>query len=298
MLLVPDLDVGVAGWCLATGTETANGGSSGCGAPRTSMGPILAESCEESPTAIHVYLLTRGQVAAVSVAGGRPIPTRVNRTLPDGLRAAAVEVLRHNGEPHLKFTRPCLQMAALDAAGNAIQGRRTRNPPLDATVPGAQLWNAHPDPGAEACMIAKGESPSACELPTRPPAGVCQLTAARLPAQIEARQGAVATDIRAYPNLLGQPLLSCVDTDYFYLGEHSLDSAVLLNAAHPGSAPPPLPGMKPLAGDPGIFEAPGCEGELVGRRIPGAWLVVEENDEIGVRVPVELLDDLHATINL
>lgn len=299
VLLVPELDVGVAGWCMATATKTTNEGSSGCGAPAPSTGPVLAEGCEESSTAIHVYVLTRGEVAAVSVAGGRPIPTRVNPTLPDGLRAAAIEVLRHDGEPHLTFgRRPCLRMTLLGTNGKAIQGRGRRNTPLAAVLPGAQLWNAHPEPAAEACAIAKGESPSACKLPTAPPAGVCQLTATRLPAQTEARRGAVASEIRAYPNLLGQAFLSCVNTDYFYLEEHSLESAVLLDAAHPGSTPPPLPDMKPLAGYPGIFEAPGCEGTRVARRIPGAWLVVEENDEIGVRVPVELLDDLQATINL
>jgi hypothetical protein len=35
---------------------------------------------------------------------------------------------------------------------------------------------------------------------------------------------------------------------------------------------------------------------MAARRIPGAWLVVEEEDRIGFRVPVELLEDLRATI--
>jgi hypothetical protein len=73
---------------------------------------------------------------------------------------------------------------------------------------------------------------------------------------------------------------------------------VLLDVSHPGSTPPSLPGMQPLAGHPGIFEAPGAEGERAARRIPGAWLVVEEEDRIGLRVPVELLEHLRATIHL
>jgi hypothetical protein len=83
-----------------------------------------------------------------------------------------------------------------------------------------------------------------------------------------------------------------------YNEEHHLTAAVLLDASHPGATPSPLPGVQPLAGHPGIFEAPGAEGELAARRIPGAWLVVEEEDRIGLRVPVELLEDLHATVRL
>jgi hypothetical protein len=89
--------------------------------------------------------------------------------------------------------------------------------------------------------------------------------------------------------------MSCVDITYFYLGEHALTAAVLLNASHPGTTPPSLPDMKPLAGHPGIFEAPDSQ-EMAARRIPGAWLVVEENDGIGLRVPAELLKSLRATI--
>jgi hypothetical protein len=39
-------------------------------------------------------------------------------------------------------------------------------------------------------------------------------------------------------------------------------------------------------------------GELVLRRIPGAWLVVAESDDIGLGVPVELLGQLHARVHL
>jgi len=91
--------------------------------------------------------------------------------------------------------------------------------------------------------------------------------------------------------------MSCVDITYFYLGEHALTAAVLLNASHPGATPPLLPGMEPLAGHPGIFKAPDAQ-EMAARRIPGAWLVVEENDGIGLGVPLELLEHLRATVHL
>lgn len=56
--------------------------------------------------------------------------------------------------------------------------------------------------------------------------------------------------------------------------------------------------MKPLAGHSGIFEAPGDGNEMAARRIPGAWLVAEENDDIGLQVPLALLEHLRAKVHL
>jgi hypothetical protein len=134
--------------------------------------------------------------------------------------------------------------------------------------------------------------------PAQPSRGACQLTATQLPPETSARWGSVATRIQPYQGLVGRALLSCVDIVYFYLEEHALDSAILLSAAHPGATPPPLPGMSPLVGHPGVFRSPGAEGERVARRISGAWLVVEENDGIGLRVPLELLEALRAGVDL
>jgi hypothetical protein len=89
-----------------------------------------------------------------------------------------------------------------------------------------------------------------------------------------------------------------VDTTFIYREENHLRAAVLLDALQLGITPPPLPDMRPIAGHPGIFAAPGSQGETVARRIRGAWLVVEEQDGIGLRVPVELLEHLRATIHL
>ncbi len=272
VLLVPELQGGIAGWCVATATETTTGGSSGCGAARTSTGPIFAEGgCQGDDMRLDTFVLTTSEVAAVSVAGGPPIPTHANATLPDGLRAAAVEVLRRKGKPW-----PCFRVTPLAANGTPIRKRGKPGRPLLVTLPGARHWteSAHQ------------------------PAGVCKLTATQLPRETVAYEGDVATRIRHYRGLLGRALLSCVDTVYINHEEHHLTSAVLLNAAHPGATPPPLPGMRPFAGHPGIYEAPGCEGKRAARRIPGAWLVVEEEDDIGLRVPVELLESLRATIQL
>jgi hypothetical protein len=276
VLLVPALRGGTAGWCLATGYQTAREGSSGCGElTTTSSGPIFAEGgCEEDETRIDTYALATSEVAAVSVAGGMPIPTTTNSTLPDGLRAAAVAVLRHHGRPSVE--RHCPRLTPLDAHGKPISGKGKPGRPQASRLPGTRKWEA----------------------PAHPPNGVCELTPTELPRETVPYEGDVATRIRPYRGLLGRALLSCADTVFINHEEHHLTSAVLLNASHPGATPPPLPGMQPLAGHPGIFYEPGCEGETAARRVPGAWLVVEEEDDIGLKVPVELLEGLRATIRL
>ncbi len=274
VLLVPELKGGWAGWSVATGYKTAKEGSSGGERlTKTSTGPILAEAgCQEDERSIDVYALTTSEVAAVSVDGGTPIATTTNATLPDGLRVAAVEVLRHNRQPGVGLH--CPRMTPLGADGKPISRKGTPGRPQAFRLPDTRRWQA----------------------PAHPPKGVCELTAAQLPGETMAYEGNVATQIKSYRGLLGQPLLSCVDTVYIFHEEHHLTAAVLLDASHPGATPPPLPAMKPLAGYPGIFKAPGSGGKMVARRIRDAWLVVEEEDGIGPGVPVELLDDLHVAI--
>ena len=287
VLLVPALQGGQAGWCLATGYRTAMEGGSGCGEVTTATtGPIIAEQgCEASKTGIDLYALTTGAVAAVSVYGGTPIPTTTNATLPEGLRAAAVEVLRHGGHPSVGLH--CPRMTPLEADGKPIRdtGERAGRLRFATRLPGTKEWDRGV-PGEHPRWNAR-----------RPAHGACELSAAQLPRETSARWGSVATVIRPEKGLVGQALMSCVDITYFYLDEHALTAAVLLDASHPGATPPPLPGMKPLAGHPGMFAAPDAQ-EMAARRIPGAWLVVEENDGIGLRVPVELLESLRATIRL
>ena len=284
--LVPELQGGRAGWCLATGYQTEKEGSSGCGGVATpATGPIFADQgCDESETGIHLYALTTREVAAVSVLGGTPLPTTTNSTLPDGLRGVAVEVLRHNGQPSVEQLH-CPRMTPLDADGKPIRNRGKSRLTFARTLPGTKRW----DRGVP------GEHPG---WNARPEAhGACELKATRLPRETSARWGSVATVIKPEKGLVGQALMSCVDITYFYLDEHALTAAVLLNASHPGAAPPRLPGMKPLAGHPGIFEAPDSQ-EMAARRIPGAWLVVQEEDGIGLGVPVEILEGLRARIHL
>jgi hypothetical protein len=273
VLLVPELQGGWAGWNLATGYRAITEGTGPL--KTTSTGPIFAEgSCEENKTRIHIYALTTSEVAAVSVAGGTPIPTTTNSTLPDGLRAAAVEVLRRNGHPNSRLY--CPRLTPLGANGKPIIQKSSPGRTQAFILRGVRVWEA----------------------PAHPPNSACEITATRLPPETITFYGYVTSRIRPYRGLLGKALLSCVSVVYLYNKKYQLTAAVLLNALHPGTTPPWLPGMKPLLGHAGIFKAPGARGETVTRRIPGAWLVVEEEDRIGLRVPIELLEQLRATIRL
>jgi hypothetical protein len=275
VLLVPHLVGGIAGWCMATVTETAIEGSAGCGPSMTSTGPIFDESCSGNDTKVDIFALTMREVAAVSVAGGTPIPTASNSTLPEGLRAVAIELLGYKWLPEPPFTHPCPQMTPFDIKGRPIRRLGKRGTPLAFRLPVRQ-W----------------------ELSAHPPRGVCQLTATRPPRETVADSGAVALQIGRFPQLIGRAFLTCIHTTYIYREENHLRAAILLDASHPGATPSSLPDMKSLTGHPGIFEAPGSGGEMVARRIPGAWLVVEESDGIGIHVPLELLKRLRATIHL
>jgi hypothetical protein len=275
--LVPVLDAGRAGWCMQTVTRIVTGnvtrGSQACPEPVTSTGPIFAESCEDGEEGAIVFVLAQSDVASVSIAGGRRIPTTANATLPEGLRAASLQAPEY--APKLYLLRHCPTITAFDASGKAIARPARHGIPLVASLP-RRTW-AHPD---------------------RLPRGVCELTATRLRLGTVAWEGAVATRITAVPRLLSRALLSCAHTAYVHSGGHYVSAAALLDASHPGAPPPPLPGMKPLAGYPGVFEAQSSEGRMVARRIPGAWLVATEETSGGLAVPVELLEHLRVKIRL
>ena len=276
VLLVPSLLGGTAGWCMATATSIpGTGGSSGCGGSRTSSGPIFTESCEGAESRTVVYALTTAEVAAVSVAGSTAIATTSNPTLPEGLRALAVELQGYRWQPKNPETHPCPPMVPFDGAGQPVE--RVAKP----TVPLLLLLHR-----------------SVWEAPNRPHPSPCRIGAPRLPRATVAAEGAVALQVRSVPGLLGRAFLSCADTTYIYRGEHHFRAAVLLDAANPGATPPPLPDISQVAGRTAIFEAPGASGTMVARRIPGAWLVVEETDDIGLRIPLELLEDLRPAVHL
>ena len=137
------VDAGEAGWCVETATTvvtpTSERRSSGCQPPpRTSSGAIYAETCsfsrEEGPV---VSVLTRSEVAWVSIEGGPRIPTAGNPTLPEGLRAASLQ--RSSPEPG-PFVKHCPAVAAYGAGGDMISMRSGR-------VPSVRGHGLHPQRG-------------------------------------------------------------------------------------------------------------------------------------------------------
>jgi hypothetical protein len=265
ILLVPPMNAGSAGWCMAIPPE------GGCAAGR-SRPPIVAESWTSGgpPTVTMGYALTTSQVLSVSISGGSSIPTRAEAALPDGLRAVVIEVRGLNPEheqlPH--FTPLNAQgerMLQSSGRGSEIRGRG-----LASEVPVRNVDN-----------------------PARPSSGACRISQEHL-VGLKSEAGSVITVVKSQVGLIGQGFLSCASTSY-KLDGWPLLACVLLDAGHPGADPPPLPNMKPLAGHPGIFEAPGPEGEFVARRVNGAWLGVARA-ELGQRVT--LLEHLHATVRL
>lgn len=270
--LAPSLEGGTAGWCMTIVTREAGGGSAGCGVPSVRRGPVVAESCGGDPSSRIVAVLTTSRVAKVSVEGGRPVATHTNATLPGGLRAAAVEVTRRVGRFKVE---PCPAVRALSANGSAITTHRRLRSSFGLTLPGVRRWRA----------------------PHRPPSGYCKLTVSGRGPRFFPDWGNIATEMRPSRNLLGHPLVSCVDTMYFYREEDALDAAVLLDAEAPGRRPPGLPGMKRLPGHPGVVVAPGgSESPIVARRMPGAWLAVEGTGGIGLGVKVDLLERLRGHV--
>lgn len=270
MRLSPSLQGGQAGWCVAW---TSSGGGS-CGAlplrERPFFGGMLFEPSRPrppspsgapfSPGAGTETVLAIPAVAAVGAGHGKPIPTRPTG-LPYGYRVAVVRVAAPS-------TPSSSDLLAFDARGHPITERfRTR-----LATP-AWYW----------------------QRPERPPPGACELTAGGLPG-LTAQWGHVLSRVAAYPGVVGRTFQSCVDTEY-YLQNWPLETAILLDAEHPGGPPGPLPGMTPLQGVPHVFNAPGAlTGDLTAEQRSNAWLVVAGGSGPGQRLAV--LRHLHATIRL
>jgi hypothetical protein len=134
---------------------------------------------------------------------------------------------------------------------------------------------------------------SAWRAPEQPPAGVCSISAVHL-AGLTPRFGHVVTSVSATPGLAGGGFASCIDTEYSF-AHSSFDAAVLLDAAQPGSAAPaPLPGGAPVRHHPGMFSAPGWNGQILARRVGDAWLAVE--GAASLRQRIQILSHLRASV--
>jgi hypothetical protein len=288
LILFPNLGAGEGGWCLTTVK------AGGCQTFRLPVfqGPIVIEhwsgrqsftsngKSSSSRAVKEAIVLTTSEVAAVSLEGRAPIETHAESVLPDQLRAVVVELRGESrrrerglfGEmvpAPLPFPRS--HFTALSSKGEPIPQTRAPGPPLEFHVPSRRWGRSQPAPQG-ACGVMVG--------------GFAGLTF---------EGGGVMTAVRPHTDVRGQEFVDCVKTTYM-LGNWPLEADVLLDAAHPGSTPAPLPAMRPLAGHPGVFQGPGVEGETVARRIPGAWLLVAKGR--GLEQRLTLLEHLRVTMYL
>jgi hypothetical protein len=275
VLLLPTITGGDGGWCV-----TLSPGECPTASPvRTFHNPIVAESWggQGSPSMMTGFVLTASEVAAVSVDGGQAIPTHAESVLPDNLRAAVI-ALRSGPVRHVpgfdinvpSISLSSLRFAPLNSKGELLPQAAQPRPPLSFSVPGRHWTKA-----------------------TSAPGGICEMQTTHL--NVLFKGGFVASKVTPHGGSLGRPLLSCVSASYLFKN-WPLVASVLLDAAHPGSTPAALPGMKPLRGHRGFFQAPVAEGEAVARRIPGAWLVVAHGSGNAQRLLV--LKHLRATVHL
>lgn len=277
VILVPTTQGGTAGWCLTVLTPD----SGTCEVPETSSGPVFAENeaCGSGGASeMSAYALTREDAVAVSIAGGRPIPTRTEPMLPRGLRAVFVEI-HPRGVPR---TATCPKFTALGEDGKAIAQGIPQQKPLARQVPNIVRWR-----------LRKG---SHFPRGSHPPRGACGL-GPDVVAGFSASEGIVTRVVKPSTGLFEQAFMSCTSTEYNSSKSMRIRAAVLINARRPGQTPAPLPGMKMLAGHPGYVLAPGSAGTLMGRRIHGGWIVVEAGTS-RLRIARDLLEHIQASVHI
>ncbi len=277
VLLLPVLRGGAAGWCI---TVVAGGG---CPISRLKHGPIVAEFWIVEGAKNHAkgFALTTSAVTAVTVDGSRPVATRHEPGLPQGMRATVVAI--HGAwapevkvpslfgrSPHEALAR-LPRFTPLDGAGKPLAQKNEEGPLVEHELAG-RSWRP----------------------PAPEPTGACELRTVRLQGLVT-NAGFVVMRAKAVNGLIGRPFLSCASTSYS-LGGWPMVGSVLVDARRPGSRPGSLPGMRAVVGSTGVFDALGSNGPMMARRIPGAWLVVSGGD--GEAQRRTLIDHLRATVHL
>jgi hypothetical protein len=274
--LVPGLEGGSYGW-----EVVIDRGSTCCTTP-VSADPLNGGVAVE-PTRSHERLtfLAGPDLAAVVVDGRRRPVVALPGHLSFHLRLVQVDVPRARvgvgasqatpgspGAPPAPVTPATLM--ALDRHGYAIPSVLNASPQV------AIRWWEHPS----------AAPPGPCRLRTR---GLGELTP---------EWGHVASAIVPYRvQIVGRAFFSCMDTEY-YLHGWPLKAAILLDAAHPGSEPAAIPGLRPIRGAQRLLDGPGPVGQggLTATRLGNAWLVVAGGSGRAQRVLV--LRHLFARIDL
>lgn len=262
--LLPPTEGGWVGWCVKV-HGSAHDGTRCPIAPRSNE--IAYEQWEAAPGGTQGLALASAGVEAVAVDEGGAAPLVSVAGFAGVLGAAVVEI----ADPF-----PWTWSDEFEAVSHGLRNSGERGFSAPTFTPTASLPAAY--------WIA----------PQAPPSGACELTVVALTGA-RARWGHVATSVTATPGIAAGGFASCVDTELSY-GHSSLDAAVLLDAADPGATPPVLPNASAVHGQHGLYSAPGYSGEILARRIAGAWLLVEGGR--GLRQRETVLAHLRASVAL
>ncbi len=275
VLLIPETNAGWAGWRFIAIGGAQGGGCDGA----QSHAPVIVEAWNgtdgggSSAETVGVALTT-AVVARVRIGeGGLSVPTRAEKGLPGGLRAAVVKVDGKLRSADGGFPR----FIPLNSAGMTIpQSRHETTNPLIKWLSARRVAN-----------------------PARPLKGICEIRSRNNPRDLRVNGGEVISEVHSFSGIIGDGFITCASTSYELYG-WPLVASVMISASHPGTAPPSLPDMKPVPGHRGVFSSPGGqqpgpEGELFARRVPGAWLVV---GKAKASQRLALLKDLQATLHV
>jgi hypothetical protein len=241
------------------------------------------------------YVLTSPQVVAVRI-GSRTIRTVSSRDLPTGDRAAVFFIPAKNNIS-------TIAILPLDHSGQVIATRplppTTRFTPPYGSLP--LTWMA-PD------AVTRWWPLLGLAVPyhhpghhgrTHPGPGVCELAQHGFPA-LHAEFGHTIATISPDPDALGQLFVSCVDTEY-YLHGWPLQAGVLLDGRQPGQVLRPIPGARPVPGQPQMVNLPAGrvpwnygspvtadspQLSLTAKRVGNAWLVVQGGSGLAQRLQV------------
>jgi hypothetical protein len=315
------------------GTSGYGGSGGGLGYP-TATNPIFGGSGPifgggSGPTSFGrgttvEYVLTGPHVFAVRI-GSRTIRTASSRALPTGDRAAVFFIPPKGpvpvfipgipaGPPGLPLARgqrmdrqpsgfsssfapqgmknrPTIPIVPLDRSGQIIATQLTTPPdgpmPLTWMAPGAvtRWW---PLNGFTVPYHHKGYHGR-----THPGQGVCELAQHGLPA-LHAEFGHTIAWISPVPDALGEVFVSCIDAEY-YMDGWPLQVGVLLDGHRPGQVLGPIPGARPVPGEPemvnlatGHFPSSLFSRNfgVTAKRVGNAWLVAQGGSGLAQRVQV------------
>lgn len=284
--VTPILLAGAAGWqpwIVYNSPGTRGYGERGTPLPTS---PIFAVG---SPTRVArgetvAYVLTGPQVFAVRIAG-RTIRTISSPALPTDDRAA-VFFITAKGPGTARPWQP------LDRFGRVIATQVTAPPPPG---PPTLTWMA-PNAVTRWWPLPFGTVPyhhRGYHGRTHPGPGVCELAQHGLPA-LHAQWGHTVAWISPVHDALGEVFLSCIDAAY-YLHGSPFDVAVLLDGHRPGQVLGPIPGARPVPGQPDIVSL--ATGQfpsslfsrnfgVTAKRVGRAWLVVQGGSGLAQRLQV------------